>query len=84
MYVADSCLADIVLYKYIWKNKDQFIIYFWQGRNSTINDKGTSALLTIELDDKTGRNAKEVRTQTHSYTLHNTARTLRPQRIHRA
>ncbi len=30
---------------------DKAICYFWQGSKSTISDKGTSALMTIELSD---------------------------------
>lgn len=51
----------IVLYKYIWKNKDCFIIYYFQGRDSSINEKGTSAVLTIELDKEVSGMAKEIR-----------------------
>ncbi len=51
----------VILYSYIWKNKDCHIIYFWQGRTSSIQEKGASALLTIELDDKLLGMAKELR-----------------------
>eukprot|EP01132_Coremiostelium_polycephalum_P001564 gene1564-1983_t len=57
-YSGDSYL---ILYTYFFKNKDNYLIYFWQGRNSSINEKGTSALLTIELDDQLQGMAKEVR-----------------------
>ncbi|GAM27463.1 hypothetical protein SAMD00019534_106390 [Acytostelium subglobosum LB1] len=51
----------VILYSYIYKNKDCYLIYFWQGKNSSINEKGTSALLTMELDDSLKGMAKEVR-----------------------
>lgn len=51
----------IILYKYIFKNKDQYLIYFWQGRDSSVNEKGTSALMTIQLDESIGGVAKEIR-----------------------
>eukprot|EP01133_Synstelium_polycarpum_P007235 gene7235-8411_t len=51
----------IILYTYFYKNKDNYLIYFWQGKNSSINEKGTSALLTMELDDTLKGMAKEVR-----------------------
>ncbi|EFA79149.1 villin [Heterostelium album PN500] len=51
----------VILYTYIYKNKDCFLIYFWQGKNSSINEKGSSALLTMELDDTLKGMAKEVR-----------------------
>eukprot|EP01117_Protostelium_nocturnum_P010235 TRINITY_DN3673_c0_g1_i1.p1 TRINITY_DN3673_c0_g1~~TRINITY_DN3673_c0_g1_i1.p1 ORF type:complete len:1790 (-),score=878.49 TRINITY_DN3673_c0_g1_i1:11-5380(-) len=58
LYSGESYL---ILYSYIFKNKDCFLIYFWQGRNSSVMEKGTSALLTMELDDTLKGMAKEVR-----------------------
>lgn len=49
------------------------LIYFWQGRDSSVVsdfieislknqvDKGTSAYLTVELDDELGREAPQVK-----------------------
>uniref|UniRef100_A0A673N1P3 Supervillin-like n=1 Tax=Sinocyclocheilus rhinocerous TaxID=307959 RepID=A0A673N1P3_9TELE len=34
--------------------KEKCCYFFWQGRNSTVNEKGTSALMTIELDEERG------------------------------
>ena len=54
----------VIIYFYVWKNKDCHILYYWQGKNSTILGKGTSAALTIELDDllkKTASMSKEIR-----------------------
>uniref|UniRef100_A0A3B3VAL0 Supervillin a n=1 Tax=Poecilia latipinna TaxID=48699 RepID=A0A3B3VAL0_9TELE len=34
--------------------KEKCCYFFWQGRNSTINEKGTSALMTVELDEERG------------------------------
>ena len=42
----------VVLYRYVWKNKDCYLIYFWQGRAATVLNKGSSAALTMELDDR--------------------------------
>eukprot|EP00026_Physarum_polycephalum_P000495 Phypoly_transcript_00496.p1 GENE.Phypoly_transcript_00496~~Phypoly_transcript_00496.p1 ORF type:complete len:1079 (+),score=217.15 Phypoly_transcript_00496:107-3343(+) len=53
--------AYVVLYTYIWKNVERYIIYFYQGRDATINDSGAAALLTVDLDDSLNRQAKEVR-----------------------
>jgi advillin len=41
----------IILYKYPVRNKDEYVIFFWQGRNSSVNEKGTSAYLTVDLSD---------------------------------
>ena len=54
----------VIIYFYVWKNKDCHILYYWQGKNSTIIGKGTSAALTIELDEllkKTASMSKEIR-----------------------
>ncbi|XP_077480245.1 supervillin a [Stigmatopora argus] len=34
--------------------KEKCCYFFWQGRNSTVNEKGTSALMTVELDEEQG------------------------------
>uniref|UniRef100_A0A3Q2QFE0 Supervillin a n=1 Tax=Fundulus heteroclitus TaxID=8078 RepID=A0A3Q2QFE0_FUNHE len=34
--------------------KEKCCYFFWQGRNSTISEKGTSALMTLELDEERG------------------------------
>uniref|UniRef100_A0A671SVE5 Supervillin-like n=1 Tax=Sinocyclocheilus anshuiensis TaxID=1608454 RepID=A0A671SVE5_9TELE len=38
----------------IGPGKEKFCYFFWQGRNSTVNEKGTSALMTVELDEERG------------------------------
>ncbi|XP_016419995.1 supervillin a isoform X2 [Sinocyclocheilus rhinocerous] len=38
----------------IGPGKEKCCYFFWQGRNSTVNEKGTSALMTIELDEERG------------------------------
>jgi hypothetical protein len=61
-YAADSYL---ILYTYMWKNKESYLLYFWQGRNSPNLDRGTSAYLTVEMDSKLKKafagSAKEIR-----------------------
>lgn len=44
----------IILYNFKRMNKECAVIYFWQGRDSTRNEKGTSAYLTIDLNEKLG------------------------------
>nr|XP_031300808.1 supervillin isoform X10 [Camelus dromedarius] len=34
--------------------KEKCVYFFWQGRQSTISEKGTSALMTVELDEERG------------------------------
>ncbi|XP_067434431.1 supervillin a isoform X20 [Thunnus thynnus] len=34
--------------------KEKCCYFFWQGRNATISEKGTSALMTVELDEERG------------------------------
>lgn len=34
--------------------KEKSCYFFWQGRNATISEKGTSALMTVELDEERG------------------------------
>ncbi|ESO84882.1 hypothetical protein LOTGIDRAFT_221805 [Lottia gigantea] len=41
----------ILLYTYQKSNRDHYIIYFWQGNKSTIDERGASALLAQNLDD---------------------------------
>lgn len=41
--------------------KEKCSYFFWQGRNSTVNEKGTSALMTVELDEERGAQVVSVR-----------------------
>uniref|UniRef100_A0A671YCW5 Supervillin a n=1 Tax=Sparus aurata TaxID=8175 RepID=A0A671YCW5_SPAAU len=34
--------------------KEKCCYFFWQGRNATVSEKGTSALMTVELDEERG------------------------------
>ena len=39
----------VVLYAYRSRGREQYVVYFWQGRHSSISERGASALLSIEL-----------------------------------
>jgi len=51
----------IILYSYKIANKNAWIIYFWQGRNSSTDEKATAALLAKDLDDSLGGEPVQVR-----------------------
>lgn len=34
--------------------KEKCCYFFWQGQRSTVSEKGTSALMTVELDEERG------------------------------
>lgn len=51
----------IVLYTYKINSKKAWIIYFWQGRDSTNDEKGASALFAKEMDDELGGDPVQVR-----------------------
>ncbi|XP_051522446.1 supervillin-like [Myxocyprinus asiaticus] len=38
----------------IGPGKEKCCYFFWQGHNSTVSEKGTSALMTVELDEERG------------------------------
>lgn len=53
----------VVLYSYVPKGKtrDEHMIYFWQGAESSQDEKGASALAAVALDDSLGGQATQVR-----------------------
>jgi len=51
----------IVLYSYENNKRPAWIIYFWQGNESTADEKGTSALLTKEIFDQHNGEPVQVR-----------------------
>jgi hypothetical protein len=51
----------IILYTYLKGSSEEYIIYFWQGRESSQDEKGASALLATELDDSMGGKPVQVR-----------------------
>eukprot|EP00051_Salpingoeca_urceolata_P026376 m.477069 g.477069 ORF g.477069 m.477069 type:complete len:836 (-) comp20747_c0_seq1:704-3211(-) len=57
-YAGDSF---VMLYTYLNNNKEEYIIYFWQGLESSQDEVGASALWAKELDDKYGGAPVQVR-----------------------
>ena len=54
----------IIFYEFDnYTGKKCIIIYFWQGIKSERMDKGKSAVLTVDLDDKTGGEGKQIRVE---------------------
>eukprot|EP00735_Rhodelphis_limneticus_P008799 TRINITY_DN2282_c0_g2::TRINITY_DN2282_c0_g2_i1::g.6851::m.6851 TRINITY_DN2282_c0_g2::TRINITY_DN2282_c0_g2_i1::g.6851 ORF type:complete len:838 (-),score=368.98,sp/O75366/AVIL_HUMAN/40.36/0.0,Gelsolin/PF00626.17/1.1e-17,Gelsolin/PF00626.17/3.6e-16,Gelsolin/PF00626.17/2.5e-10,Gelsolin/PF00626.17/4.5e-18,Gelsolin/PF00626.17/2.1e-09,Gelsolin/PF00626.17/3.1e-09,VHP/PF02209.14/7.7e+03,VHP/PF02209.14/8.2e-14,Viral_helicase1/PF01443.13/0.15 TRINITY_DN2282_c0_g2_i1:57-2528(-) len=50
-YAGDSF---IVLYSYKKASKEEHIIYFWQGKDSSQDERGASAILAAQLDSEMG------------------------------
>ncbi|XP_022245088.1 villin-1-like [Limulus polyphemus] len=51
----------IVVYAYSDVEKDNFMIYYWLGAKSTLDEQGTAALKTVELDEKLDGRAVQIR-----------------------
>jgi len=51
----------VMLYTYLVNDKENYIIYFWQGLDSSQDEKGASAIHAKTLDDKYGGAPVQVR-----------------------
>ena len=51
----------VILYTYMLNNKESYIIYFWQGQESSQDEKASAALHAVNLDDKYGGAPVQVR-----------------------
>ncbi|XP_041374750.1 advillin-like isoform X3 [Gigantopelta aegis] len=51
----------VIQYTYKVNKRENYIVYFWLGLHSTADEKGTAALKAVELDDKVGGSAVQVR-----------------------
>lgn len=69
LYSGDSF---VILFKYYKSNKAKHIIYFWQGRDCSTNEKGASALLTIDVSNINlqGDDAPQIRIIQQKETRH--------------
>jgi len=66
-YAGDSY---IVRFKYQKDGKDHYIIYFWQGRQSSADEKGAAAILATKMDDELGGQATQVRVPMYKEPSH--------------
>jgi hypothetical protein len=55
----------LVLYTYVpaGRSAEEYILYIWQGRESSVDEKGASALLAVALDDEYGGKPVQVRVE---------------------
>lgn len=66
-WAGDSFIA---LYSYEINGKPAYIIYFWQGRDSSTDEKGASALIAKDMDDNLGGSPVQVRVTQGKEPLH--------------
>jgi len=66
-YAGDSY---IIKYSYEKDGKVNYIIYIWQGRQSTKDEKGASAILATKMDDELGGAATQVRVPMYKEPSH--------------
>ncbi|EFA79213.1 hypothetical protein PPL_08041 [Heterostelium album PN500] len=60
----------VIVYRYMQKNRECFLTYFWQGKRSTINEKGESARLAVDMDDTLGSVTKKIRVVQNKEPIH--------------
>lgn len=60
----------VILYTYQQIGKDKYIIYFWQGRKSTTEERTLSAAQAVQLDKKLGGSAVQIRVVEYKEPLH--------------
>jgi hypothetical protein len=51
----------VILYTYVVNRKENYIIYFWQGQESSQDERSAAALHAVQLDDKYGGAPVQVR-----------------------
>ncbi len=60
----------IVKYTYMKDGKPNYIIYIWQGRQSSADEKGASAILAVKMDDELGGAATQIRVPMYKEPSH--------------
>merc|ERR1719453_86201 len=66
-YAGDSY---IVQYSFMSGSKQEYVLYYWLGAQSTADEKGAAALITTRKDDLLGGAATQVRVQMGKEPLH--------------
>lgn len=60
----------IILYTYMQGTREEYIIYFWLGNDSSKDEQGAAALLTVALDQEMGDAPVQVRVTQGKEPLH--------------
>ena len=51
----------VIVYRFPFNNKFKNLVYFWQGKCSSRNEKGTSAYMTVDVSDEIGSDVEQIR-----------------------
>ncbi|XP_057303795.1 advillin-like isoform X2 [Hydractinia symbiolongicarpus] len=51
----------VILYTYQKNKKEMYLIYYWLGLDSTADEQGTAAAMTVKMDDSLGGAAVQIR-----------------------
>lgn len=62
--------GDSYVIKYTFDGGRKHIIYFWQGQNSTNDERGVSALEAVRMDNELGGHAIQIRVEQGSEPAH--------------
>ncbi|XP_035204761.1 gelsolin, cytoplasmic-like [Stegodyphus dumicola] len=69
--------GDSYIVKYTYqKNGEQCILYFWQGKTSSQDEKATAAIMTVKMDNDLGGKAIQVINVINKFYLLNSANFL--------
>lgn len=60
----------LILYEYKVLSTEKAVLYFWQGRETSVNERGTSAYLTKEMDDLLQGRGAQVRVVQYNERSH--------------
>ncbi len=47
-------LKGLVTNRHSFTGRERCVYFFWQGKHSSVTEKGASALMTVELDEERG------------------------------